>query len=262
MINNLLEKIYNELKNNHQVLISDATYMVLYEILSLKYLSDQKKLSFDDIMNLDDLSTLNLDDEHLSFKQKVNYKKLLHEIQYENLEEIIKEYVNYQNLMIDLISNSNKRLVYLEPYWFDGFYYDLSGNSTYIYKYNHDNVRYLMFKLFDTVLNLNNQYKKINEIDLSEYDEFHYIETRKSFVNEKIYDEFINYINNGVKVIYYTNYRCVNNYRKGRMTLRYLKDIIFLPNNQAILKYEKKDNLEISLINYNENDFEKLKKNN
>ena len=259
MINKLIEKIYNEVKSNNQFPIYNTTYNVLYEVLSLKYLCNKKVLNYDKIMNIDNLESINLNDENLKFKSKVNYKKLLHEIQYENLEEIIKEYITYQNNLCNILSDSNKKLIYLNIYLFDGFYYDLSGNSTYIYKYSHDNTKYLLFKLFDNILKINNEYKKINEIELSKYDELHYVGLIMK--DDEIFNKIYNYIENDLKVICYTKYHCISNYRKGRFSLRYLNNVIFLPNNKSILIYAKKNNNEISIINYNDNiNFEKLKK--
>ncbi len=264
MINNLIEKIKDELRKNKVPCMHSIVFHVLYEILSLKHLCDEKKISYDEIMKIDKLASLNLEDENLSFLLDINYKRLLHELQYESLIEIIKEYVsNKNNIFNELIFSNKKRIVLVDRYTANFFYYDLKGNTIYIINDNY-NPLYPIFMLFDKVLKINNEYKKINEIDLSNYEELHYFNMLSKYssfsLDEDGLENICNYVKLGLRVILHTNYHCINNYKNGRFTLKYLKNIIFLPLDKSILIYEKKDNDDISIINFNDEDLEKLKK--
>jgi len=264
MINNLIKIIEQELKNNKRFYLRISVFQILYEVLSLKYLCDKKKLKYDWLMNLDNFSNLTLDD-NLKFKNDINYQMLLHEIQYENLEKIIKEFIMINNKKNNNLSISNKRkIMYFESFYLDEFYYDLEGKTVYLIKTSYDNTKYLIFKLFDKILKLKNDYQKIEDIKLSNYDEFHYYSISRKFnslpFNENIFDEISNYVVNDLKVIFYTNYYSISNYKEGRKTLKYLKNVIFIPENKSILIYDKKENDQISIINYCDNNFQNLVK--
>lgn len=263
MINSLIERIEDELERESRILPLVTIYQITYEVLYLKYLCDEKILKFDEIMQMDDLSELKMNDEYLTFTSEIDYKKLLHDIIYENLSEMIKEFVSNKDVY-DHINLSNKRqLIYNDYGYMTDLYYDLNGNSTFIVKNNRDDSKYILFKLFDKVLKLNNDYKTIDEINIEEYGDLHYYGMWGKLGPgiERTYEEIFNYVKKGLRVIFYTNYHRINNYRNGRITLRSLKDVVFLPNDKAIMIYQKKDNEDISIINYNEeNDLEKLKK--
>lgn len=268
MINSLIERIEDELelKINSRILPLYSIYQILYEVLYLKYLCDEKVLKYDDIMQMENLSELKMNDDYLSFTSKVNYKKLLHDIQYENFPNMIKEFANGNSDVYDHLLLTDKRKLIVDDYgFFTDLHYDLTGRSTYIIKNSRFTIEHLIFKLFDKVLDLDNDYKKIDEVELSEYDELQYYKMigriASSTVTEKMFEEIAEYIHRGLRVILFTNYNCINNYRHGRITLRSLKDVIFLPHDKAILIYEKKDNDDISIINFTEeNNLEKLVK--
>ncbi len=265
MINKLISEIVNSYE--HRLLIDIPVFNALYSILCVKYLCDSKILNYDDIMQMDDLCSLEVYDENLKFNEKINYKKLIHGIQYEDLKEMIIEYANKNLEEYDHVSVSNKRkIVYIRSGHFDEYYYDLKGNTTYLIKGEHLAITrfFLLFKLFDKVLDLANDYKKLEEIDFSQYEEIHYYGMLGRIgirLSEKAYEEINNFVKNGLRVVLYTFYVRINNYKNGRVTLDNLSKIIFLPKNKAIMIFEKKENDEISLINQIEdNNLEKLKK--
>jgi len=266
MINNIIEKIKDELRKNMNFPIYPLMFQGLYEILSLKYLCDNNVLKYNDIMKEHDLSTLKVNDKKLVFSLNINYKKLLHEIEYENLEDMIYEYINSDKEVYNKLSLSDeRRLAFLDATIVNASYYDLEGKTTYIFKDECESSIYLIFQFFDKVLNLKNDYKHIDEVNLDDYCEIHFYRMRLKYgtlnLDKKIFEEINYYVSKGLKVILYTNYSRINNYKNGNCTLRYLKNIIFLPNNKSILIYDKKENDEISIINYTvENNLEKLKK--
>lgn len=264
MINELISKIRIEFHNNKKLPIIDSVYQVLYDVLVLKYLCDNKKLSYDEIMNIDDVSKLNISFDGVNLSSLINYKKLLHEIQYENLENMIIEFINLKSQKYSNISiTSNKKIIYFESYSYNDFFYDLDGKSTYILNENRNYIFYL-FQLFDRILQINNEYKKLIDINFDNYEELHFYCTRPSFnsslLDNRVFDKIVDYVNHNLRVFLYTNYNRVNNYKNGTITLKYLKNIIFRPLDITVLIYEKKDNDEISIINYDSyDDLDKLK---
>ena len=264
MINNLIRKISIELRTNHKFITYDLIFQGLYEILYLKYLCDIKILTYNEIIEMVDLSKLLIKDEKITFSLEISYQKYLHEIEYDKIENMIKEYVNTRKSVFDNFSfNNKKHLAVIDIV--NESNYDLEGRTTYIVKNSYNNSFYQLFKLFDKILNLNNDYQKMEEISFNNYDELHYYCWQSRFssisLNEEFFKEINNYVNKGLKVILYSSYNHINNYKNGRNTLSILKDVILLPNNKTLLIYDKKINDEISIINYlDEKDVEKLKR--
>ena len=265
MISKLISEIVNSFE--HKILIDIPVFNALYSILCVKYLCDSEILNYDDVMKMDDLSSLEVYDENLKFNEKINYKKLIHDIQYEDLKEMIIEYANSNLEIYDHVSVSNKRkIVYIRSGYFVDYYYDLEGNTTYLIRGDHLAIThfFILFKLFDKVLNLSNDYKRIDEINYSDYEEMHYYGMLGRIgirLNERAFEEINNFVKNGLRVVLYTFYVRINNYKNGKDTLDNLSKVIFLPKNKAVMIFEKKENDEISLINHIEdNNIEKLKK--
>ena len=264
MLNKLIYKIKDEFKKKEIPFFYDIVFQVLYEVLMVKYLCDQKEITFDDVMH-DEKNTLKkLVDHDIFFLLDIDYKSLIHEIQYEDLKNIIEEFVLDKNNNQLTISNKRK-IVYMEIYSLSSFYYDIHGNTAYIVDYSERINIYRLFELFDKVLNLKNKYIENKDINNDEYEELHYYGLKSRYstftLDERTCEKITDYVREGLRVILYTNYHRINNYRNASFTLKYLKNVIFLLNDESILIYEKKENDEISIINFDEeNNMEKLTK--
>ena len=266
MIYSIVRRIETELRNKRCLHVYVSAIQCIYEILSLKYLCDNGTLDYDTIMGMTDLRNLKLDDDKLTFDQGINYQKYLHEIQYENLKDLITIYINNgKDIYNDLCFNDAKKLVYINLPIGNESFYDLEGKTTYVYKDYYILPFYQLYQFFDKVFGLHNEYKKLSEVNFTDYQELHFYNERGRFgsfaLNEKIFDQIEKYINSGLRVILYSNYNHISNFKNGARIIKYLKNVIFLPQNRATLIFENKEHEEISIINFQkEKDSEKLKR--
>ena len=262
----MFKRIETELRNSKSLHVYVSAIQGVYEILSLKYLCDNGTLDYDTIMRIDDLEKLKLEDDKLTFMLSIDYKKYLHEIQYENLKELIIKYVNdNKDKYDDLSFIEGRKLVYINLPIGNISYYDLKGLSTYVSDDYYVLQFYLLYKFFDKVLCLKNEYKKLSEIKLSDYQELHFYSERGRFgsfaLNEKKFDKIEDYINSGLRVILYASYNQISNFKNGSGIIKYLKNVIFLSHNKSTLIFEKKEHNGVSIINYqDEIDLDKLKR--
>lgn len=237
--------------------VSDRTVNInLVYLLNLKYLCDNNKYTYEEIIKLESLDKLNITEENrlLSFG-KILLNKLLPLIQYEDIKELVKEYLN----------QFNKRIInYGEPILcahtiFDYSLYDTSGNTTYIIdKLTSSKLGMTIFKFFDQALNLNNKYLSYNEINLNDYKYLYIYDfaPRYRFIKNSDTDvyQFIYYnlrMNNDLKIILHTDFKKASNMRDARVIIKDLKKVLFFDDTNTYLLFQKTEDNNVSIINYN-----------
>ena len=261
MINELKEDVIKFLKQNSKIVNPYTTEIFVFYLIYLKYLCDTNVYKYEEVINNETLYDI-LPTDNYSLKKKLNkdeiqLNKLLRNISTIDAKKLMLEYINLYNSTLPIYDENKERLLIkydsiLRPT--DLSNYDITGKTTYIV---NKEIYYEYFKIVDKILGVNNKYLKDEEIDFSKYQELCVIDSRPKYryiKENNIYDDIHKYINKVDKVILYTKYSKISNFKEGRYLLNYLKDVI-LYGDKAILIFVKNTE-EISIINY---DSDKIK---
>lgn len=267
MINNLKDEIRNEILKETKYVSEHRVDTNLIYLLALKYYCDKSLLSYEQLIKETTEENINIEEDFIITKSdKLRILKLLPLIQYENLQELVKDYLKTNKIGINLIDNSHKKICLCNR--IKKFIYDMTGNTTYIIdKFDLDKEEIIIFQFFDKALNLDNKYSKYEDIIFENY---HYVyiydDTPKyRFIKENSNDIYplIRQIlkkNNDLKIILHTDYKKISNIKQSRLIMKYMSKVL-LDEETAFIFYEKKDNNKVSIINYNKDkiySFDKL----
>ena len=261
MIKELLNKINIMFRENKIIGLRTNTIEALWIILNLKDMCDNNIYTFDEIIKKENISDTAIPfDVIYEDNLKLPLNKLLLYIEHENIIDIITDYINETNYSL-IKTNLEKELVIIKTM---ANYYPIDNKTLIFTSKNLYKVMEKLYKLFDKVLNLKHDYFYINDINIEMFDAIHVIDDRPKyrFILEddtRLYDDFKLYLKNNNRLYFYTSYGRINNFKEGRLLLRYLKFVILFDNNKTCMVFDKEEEEEISIINY-VNQVEKLEK--
>ena len=266
MINNLYEEVKKELSKQNKYVIDNNVRWGLLVLFYLKYLCDKKKYKFEDVIRSDSIEPfLSIDIPNSYYK--VKYKdsklnKLLSQIENEDLNKLIIEYINYiQKDKLNLIDDTKKKIVFTNAY--NLINYDKLGKTTYI-SYNDDlsKIGLKTYQLFDEMLKVKNKYlSNIEDAKVDKntliylYDDiigYRYRQTE--YIISKIYSYVVK--NRKTSIILETEYKRIAKL-KYESDYSFLNKVLIMKNSDTVYLYfnYKKSDL-ISIIMYDE---EKIK---
>ena len=265
MIDSLKEEILKYASNESERFFFKhySTTFIIY-LVYLKYLCEKGIYSFKEVIMNPELYEIT--DDITRLKQGLeNHFFPIHSIlrNYEEINsewEYFKELKNASDLLLDFLNELDRPIhfhgketpIYVGVERRNYAYYDETGHSIYIIGNNAKEDYYDVFKIFDEILGITNQYLREEDINLSHY---HYL---------YVYDDtpkyrFIKSSNEYTKVRYYlssidtvilcSNYSKISNFQEGRIVLRYLKTVI-LSTIKVFMIFQKDLKDEISIINY------------
>ena len=249
MINELLVEI-DEIIRKYKLHIGTNISYIAY-LIHLKYLIETNEYTFDEVISNDYVYPLNRESKRIVKydNNKFPINRLLLNIKNISSKELLLELLNYQNKPLYL-HDENKSIAYLniENNLYE--YYNPKGNSTYIMKTPE---YYETFKVFDKILNINNNYISFRDIEKEEYS-FDYIyiydnTLRFSKSSDSLLETIENLRHKTKNIILIARYSKISNFREGRFLTRYIKTII-LDDKQAIIHFQRiKEDDEITIIN-------------
>lgn len=110
---------------------------------------------------------------------------------------------------------------------------------------------YETFKIFDKILNINNNYILLNDLNNYNYDYIYIYDNtlRFSKSSDNLLETINKFLNISKNIILIARYNKISNFREGRFLTRFIK-LILLDNKKAIIHFKKnKDNDEVTIIN-------------
>ena len=250
MINELLKEI-DEIILKYKLHIGTNISYIAY-LIHLKYLVETNEYTFDEVISNDYIYPLNKETQRIvkyNNNNKFPINRLLLNIKNISSKDLLLELLNYLNKPLYLHEENNS-IAYLniESNLYE--YYNPKGNSTYIMKVPE---YYETFHVFDKILNINNNYISIKDLDKQEYyyDYIYIYDNTLRF--SKLADNLSETIDNlkhiTSNIILIARYSKISNFREGRFLTKYIKTII-LDNKQAIIHFQRnKENDEITIIN-------------
>ena len=238
----------------------------LFDLFILKYYCDNNQLKYEDIIKENTLKELEIPNSNGVKTYNVEYVKLISLIEYEDLKELIIEYINKRNIGINYLNNQEKKLCLTSD--ITSQIYDLDGNTTYIIdKFCFNNYNLPIYKFFDKVLKLNNKYLKYDEINIHDFNYLYVFDFTPKYrfirFSESDPYEFIRgnlYKNDKLKVILHTSFKKISNMSDARFILPFLKKIVFYDDDNTFLYFNKEDNDKVSIIKYNKDKIKSLDK--
>jgi len=266
MINNLKEEIRKELLKESKYISEERIDRILIYILSLKYHCDNSNIPYESLIKETDPKNIDIEENILiTSDDQIKSIKLLKFIRYENLKELVTEYLENNKIGIKLLNQSKKKICIANK--LNILIYDLYGNTTYITnKLNITKNQITIFKFFDKVLNLNNKYSLYEDLNFEDYDSVYiYDNTPKyRFIKENSNDTYllikeILTKNNNLKIILHTSYKKISNLKQSISIIKYLSKVL-LDEETAYLIYEKNNNQKVSIIDYNKDKINNLDK--
>ena len=247
MINELIEEIKTITNKNKTVLNQEITFIAY--LIHLKYLCEENIYSFEEVISNDNLYPLNKEIERIIkySNNKLLINRLLLNIKNITSKDLLLEILNYLNKPIYLHEdNDNIAYFNIESNLYN--YYNSKGNSTYIMKIKE---YYETFKIFDKILNINNNYILLNDLNNYNYDYIYIYDNtlRFSKSSDNLLETINKFLNISKNIILIARYNKISNFREGRFLTRFIK-LILLDNKKAIIHFKKnKDNDEVSIIN-------------
>ena len=226
----------------------------------MKYLCDNGEYKYDEVIENDDLYEITDDIRcinsyihRLLHGNKFDINRILIKVKSFDIKDLLIEFLNYRNKPIYFHEDIDK--VCYVNFSFNAYdYYCDKGNASYVYdKYWIDN--YNIFKTFDKILGINNEYICDEDVDIKDFDYVYVYDNVPRYKNKSnnIYDVMHTYIKNNKNVILCTYYNKISNFSDGRIISKYLKTIVLNNNNTATLLFTKENyNGGISIINYDE----------
>ena len=249
---------------------SDILNSIISYIIIIKYLCETGELKYEEVINNNEiydviygLSTI----KHIIKSDNIPINSLF--IKYKDIKskDLLVEFLNSIEKPLTF-NNDADNVLYMGIYYSLFSFYNDKGTGTYFLENNiNEKVDYYKgFKYFDKILGINNKYLKENEIDYHDYKYLYIYNNVPRFRLDKTDNEylrirkFIMLIDN---IVLYTNYNNIRNFSKGKYVAKYMKKVI-LNDKKAILIFNKNDNDEISIINWNSdiNDIHKVIDNN
>jgi len=257
MINSFMEEIKKHLQMENKYVSNYIVDRCLVSLLVLKYYCDNSIYSYKDIIHGQELNDIlfPIDDMKINIRS-LECPKLLAYIQYEDLETLIKEYINRREFEIDFINNQETKICITSN--LEKELYDYQGNTIYVTD-RLDVLSYevAVFKFFDKVLGVNNQYLTYDEAIKKEFKYVYLHENipKYRFIRNSSNDVYniirrILYLNQA-QVILHTSFKKVSNMKDIRSLVNSLKKVILYDEKNTFLYFEESDNKQVSIINYN-----------
>lgn len=266
MLNNFINELEKAITQQKKYITSNILKENIYNLFILKYYCDNKTFSYEEIIEKEKIKKTELPiEDGIIFD--IEYTHLLPMIQYCDLKQLIKEYICSKKT--DFI-DEGKKLYFSTGLNIEN--YDITGNTTYVIdQLRIPANRVKKFKMLDKILDINNKYLELKEVDFNQY------KTIIIYDNEPIYKFIRNNENNiyeiikkilintkeNVNIILQTSFKKISNMKDARYILCYLSYVLLYDEEKVFLNFKKKDNDIISIIDYNKDKIdsvEKLKK--
>ena len=276
MINDLIDEIKLQFKKNKRVLLDYNLKRILISLLALKYCCDKFNLSYGDLIKAEKLDDICFPSEFNKYKTlcTIDSINLLTHIQYEKIEDLVKEFLDDSDIGIKIF-NKGEKIICVQDYSravrsdINFGMYDINGNTTYILdKFSGSMYVYSVFKFFDEVLGVSNKYLEYNEVSFEDYDYLYIYDGNPIFKFAKNSDNFelIDFIfnllkrNKDLKIILNTKFKKISNVRNVSFIIGYISKILFYDEKNTFISFEKKDDELISIVDYNRDKVKSLDK--
>ena len=266
----MVEDIKTLFRSSNRFITNDILNSIISYIIIIKYLCETGELKYEDVINSNEI-----------YDVAYSFNFIKHIIEKNNIP-INSFFIKYKDikakdLLIEFLSSIDKPLTFNNDkdnvlymgisHLLFSFYND-KGTGTYFIENNvNEKIDYYKsFKYFDKILGINNKYLKENEIDYLDYKYLYIYNDMPKFRLNKNDNEYLRirkYIMTIDNIVLYTNYNNIRNFSDGKYVSEYINKII-LNNRKAILLFNKSNNDEISIINWNTdmNDIHKVIDNN
>lgn len=258
MINIIIDQLRKFDKRYGNRYIGNYENAIVVYLIQLKYLCDNGEYKYDEVIDSNSLYELNSDIKYLKryierdFNGDILFiNRLLIKIKDIDIKELLIEFLNYIDKAVYFHDNGDK-ICYVN---FNLNFYDCYnelGNATYIYNEPYlDN--YNVFKMFDKILGINNEYILYNnDIKIKNYDYVYVLDDipRYRLGSQNIFEIIFPYIVNNGKVVLYTSYSKISNFSGGRRYYKCIKKVILDDNRAYVLFSHDTSNKDISIINY------------
>jgi len=269
MINDLKEEIKKQLSKEYKYV---SNYMIesnLLNLLVLKYYCDTSNLKYENLISIENEKTKEIelpDDPLLKKILNVKFTKLLSHIRYENIQELIKEYLYHEDITLNIINSKEKKVCI--PSAFSNSLYDLDGNTTYVIDYfKITPYEISKFQFFDKVLNNHNEYLSQEKIPFENYKNVYIYDDIPKYRFIKKSDnksyEIINVLlrkYKHLKIILHTDYKKVSNLKDTKNIIKFMSKVILFEDGNTFLYYENNVDSKVSIINYNKEKIKNLSK--
>ena len=264
MIADLEEALRKKLKAQKVYPASYTIEKQLISLLILKYLCEQNKESYSQLIKKGILEKWTYQIDELTIIVSNLHTSLLALIQYENLEDLVREYLDTKKLEPNIFNKDAKKLAICSH--FSKKTYDILGNTTYIIdKLNPSTRGIFYFKFFDLVLGNNNQYLKYDKIDFNDYNylyvydynaKFNFIRNNENDALDLIWH--ILWHNSHLEIVLDTNYSKIAVMKNASFMLHNITKIILCNDDTVYIYFHKLAKDKISIINWQNQSLEKL----
>lgn len=265
MLNELINELRRQIEKESKYIVDFRLKKNLLGLFVLKYYCDIKELSYEELIKQNQVNDISFPIDTFEYKMfTFDNTRLLALIQYENLQDLIKEYLSNSDIGINIIDKDIKKICISSN--LDKSLYDSTGNTTYVID-KLDISRYDIesFKFFDKVLEINNKYVKYEELMFDEYNYVYLYDNipRYRFIKNSdndVYDVIrkIIYKNDKLRIILHTDYKKIANLKESRFIIKYMSKVLLLEDGNAFVYYEKKEDDKVSIINYDKNKIKSL----
>ena len=266
MLNNLIEVIEKELTKKYGYITDYMVENRTLDLFVLKYYCDNNILKYQDVIKEDNVQELEIPNNDGIKLINIDFAKYVSIIEYEDLGDLIKEYVNRRTIGINFIKSNDKKVCLTSKMCKE--VYDLNGNTTYIIDKFIENKFYIpYYKFFDKVLGLENKYLNYKDISIIDYNylyvfdyspKYRFIRYSDTDPYEIIRENILK--NKDLKIVLQANYKKISNMSDARFILKFLNKIIFFDDDNTFIFYNSKSNDKISVINYNKDKVKDLNK--
>ena len=271
MLNNLIEELKKLIEKEYRYASDFRLEENLLGLFILKYYCDTNKMTYEDIIKQNEIKELIIPSNNNQYIiPSIKNTKLLLFIQYEDIKDIINEYLEQKEIGINIINGDGLKLcISRNTYNSFNILYDRKGKTTYAFD-NYDNfLKHIsIFQFFDKVLELDNKYVKYQDLTTEDYQNYKYIyiydnTPRYRFIkdsNNDMYSRINNILkqNDNLKIILHSNYKKVSNIQESKYIIKYMSKVLIYDDINAFIYYEKKEDNTISIINYNKTKIKSL----
>jgi len=261
MIDKLIFEIEKAIKSQRKYASSYSIQDNLFKLLVLKYYCDNDIFSYKEIISKKTLEEIPspIEDKKI---HDIENTHLLATIQYCDLKQIIKEYIKTQ--ISDFIDWDKEKLYIVTDLNFEN--YDITGKTTYVIDQFYISKREIeKFKILDKILEINNKYVELKEVDIPKYNSIIIYENepiykvyRRENNEYMLIEDIINRTN--TEVLLQTSFKRISNIKEARRTLKYLSYVVLYDDEKVFLNFKRKENDKISIIDYNKNKINSIEK--
>lgn len=267
MINDLINEIQHQQEKDSKYFIDTKVKRNLIGLLILKYYCDTGILSYEEVIKQNNVENISFPIDTFEYELiDVPNTKLLALIQYENLQDIVKEYLSDSKIGINIISSDEEKICISNN--LNKSVYDITGKTTYVTdKYKINIYEIAVFKFFDKVLGINNKYINFDELIIENYKyvyifddtpRYRFIKNSDNDVYDLIRKLFMK--SHELKIIFHTDYKKISNIKESRSVIKYMSKVVLFEDGNTLVFYEVKSDDKVSIINYNSNKIESLSK--